>query len=68
MTAAIRSAILANGYESEAIIVSGQPSYRKGSNCRKAADAAGFKSYRIYTGAKRRYDSEGYKNVLVKIS
>lgn len=67
----LRSAILRAigqfGDDADAILVSGQPSRSRNSNCFKSAKAHGFNSFAIFSGPKRRYRSEGHINVVVKI-
>lgn len=67
MLAAVKRALLHHASETEALVVSGQASFHKSSNCSRAALRAGWNTYEIYAGARNRYRTEGTVNILVKI-
>lgn len=67
MREAISWAIHKYGKSAEAIIVYGQVSTRKGSNCREAANRLGWEQFEVIPCAARRYRSEGFKNVVIKV-
>jgi len=67
MRRAIEQAIGKYGEDAQALVVGGQPSFRRGSNCRGAAEYLGWQEYDIFVGAKRQYASMGNLNVLVRL-
>lgn len=67
MLAAITQARKFHADTAQALIATGKPSFSPNSNCYKSAVMAGFPAYDIYPGARRRYRSEGYVNVVVRI-
>lgn len=62
MLSAINTAIELHTDTTRAIVVSGQPSVRKNSNIYKQC---GNQVLDIIPGAKRRYQSEGYHNIVI---
>jgi len=67
MRAAIIKAIQDHGPLAEACVVNGQPSHSHNSSCYRAAKAMRWSKYEIYPGARCRYKTEGFFNVLVRI-
>lgn len=63
----VDQAIQKHGEDAEAMVVGGQPTFRKGSNCRRRADFYGWQEYDLYVGAKIQHRSMGNLNVLVRI-
>jgi hypothetical protein len=66
MRGAIMRAIREHGPLAEAIVVKGQPSFSHNSHCYKMARERGWRDYQIYPGAKRRFKSQGFYNVIVR--
>lgn len=68
LLAAIQTAIKKHGADSEALVISGLPSHRRGSNCASSAVEVGWTDYAIYPGPHRQCRTAGFRNVLVKIA
>jgi hypothetical protein len=68
MMDAINRAIDANGADAPAIIVGGQPSYRRGTNMYRACTERGWTNWRYYAGARRQYATQGCYYICVPTS
>ena len=67
MRQAVDQAIQKHGEDAVAMVVGGQPTFRKGSNCRRMADFYGWQEYDLYVGPNRQFRTMGNLNVLVRI-
>lgn len=64
---ALASALAKYGPDAEVIVTTGKATKRKGSNCDRAAKAAGFSEYEIVTGARAgRNLTDGYFCYLIR--
>jgi len=67
MRNAIDLAIAKHGEDAEAVIAHGNPSKWSGSNCFKTAKSVGFADYEVFPGPRRRYRTQGFINILVRV-